>query len=57
MKKYEYKNPSLYIAQVKKKLFVGERKNCNLGDEKGIVPHYPPEKEDTIKDARGISIL
>ena len=51
LKKYGYKITSIYIAQVKGKLGIKERKNYNIGEGKGIVPHCPPEKEEAIKDA------
>ena len=49
--KYGYKIPSLYIAQVKGKLGIKGRKNYNIGEGKGVVPHCPPEKEEAIKNA------
>lgn len=36
---------------MKGKLGVKERKNYNIGEGKGVVPHCPPEKEKAIKDA------
>ena len=49
--KYGYKIPSLYIAQVKSKLGIKERKNYNTGNGKAKVPNCPHEKEEAIKDA------
>ena len=49
--KYGFKIPSIYIAQVKKKLGIKERENYNIGEGKAKVPHCPPEKEEAIKDA------
>jgi len=49
--KYGFEVTSLYIAQVKGKLGIKERKNYNIGEGKGVVPHCPPEKEEAIKDA------
>ena len=51
LKKYGYKIPSLYIAQVKNKLGIKERMNYNIGAGKSKVPNCPPEKEEAIKDA------
>ncbi len=49
--KYELKISSLYIAQVKAKLGIKERKNYNFGADKTAVPNCPPEKEEAIMDA------
>lgn len=49
--KYGYKIPSLYIAQVKEKIVLQKRKNYNIGERKGVVPHCPQEKEEAIMDA------
>ena len=51
LKKYGFKIPSIYIAQVKGKLGIKERKNYNIGEGKGVVPHCPPDKEEAILDA------
>ena len=49
--KYGFKIPSIYIAQVKSKLGIKERKNYNTGNGKAKVPNCPHEKEEAIKDA------
>ena len=49
--KYGFEVTSLYIAQVKEKLGIKERKNYNIGEGKGVVPHCPPDKEEAIMDA------
>ena len=49
--KYGLEVTSLYIAQVKGKLGIKGRKNYNIGEGKGVVPHCPPEKEEAIRDA------
>ena len=49
--KYGLEVTSLYIAQVKGKLGIKGRKNYNIGEGKGVVPHCPPKKEEAIKNA------
>ena len=49
--KYGFEVTNLYIAQVNGKLGIKERKNYNIGEGKGVVPHCPPEKEEAIMDA------
>lgn len=51
IKKYGFKIPSIYIAQVKSKLGIKERENYNIGEGKAKIPNCPPEKEEAIKDA------
>ena len=49
--KYELNVSSLYIAQVKAKLGIKERKNYNVGADKTAVSNCPPEKEEAIMEA------
>ena len=49
--KYGLNVSSLYIAQVKAKLGIKERKNYNVGSDKTVVPNCPPEKAEAIIDA------
>ena len=49
--KYGLNVSSLYIAQVKGKLGIKERKNYNVGADKTVIPNCPPEKAEAIMDA------
>ena len=50
--KYDVKVSSLYIAQVKQKYGIIERKNYNTAKSKNVrQPQCPPEKEKLIEEA------
>ena len=50
--KYKVKVSSLYVAQIKRKYGIIERKNYNLSKkEDAKVPQCPPEKEKMIIEA------
>ena len=49
--KYGFDVSTLYIAQIKDKVSIKERKNYNTGNGKSRVPICPPEKEEAIMDA------
>lgn len=52
LEKYGLKVSQLYIAQVKRKCGIIERKNYNVSKkENAKVPQCPPEKEAAIMDA------
>ncbi|MFC3927188.1 RNA methyltransferase [Streptococcus caprae] len=52
LKKHRLKVSTLYIAQIKRKIGIVERKNYNLSKkEKQKIPVCPPEKEAAIRDA------
>ena len=52
LEKYGLKVSQLYIAQVKRKCGISERKNYNVSKkENAKVPQCPPEKEAAIMDA------
>lgn len=50
-KKYGLNVSNLYIAQIKNKIGIKERKNYNIGEGKSRIPTCPPEKEAAIMDA------
>lgn len=50
-KKFGFNVSNLYIAQIKNKVGIKERKNYNIGDGKSKTPSYPPNKEEAIMDA------
>lgn len=49
--KYDMHVTNLYIAQVKQKYGIIERKNYNVGEGKAKVPKCPAEKRNAIIDA------
>ena len=51
LEKYGMKASSLYIGQVKDRVGIKERINCNVGSGKSKVPTCPIEKEHAIVDA------
>lgn len=54
LEKYGFKVSNLYIAQVKRKNGLIERKNYNVSKKEKkdqVIPHYPPDKEKAIEEA------
>lgn len=54
LEKYGFKVSNLYIAQVKRKNGLIERKNYNVSKKEKkdrVIPHCPPEKEKAIEEA------
>ena len=45
---------SLYIAQIKNKVGIKDRRNYNIGNGKSKVPICPPYKEEAIMDLCGL---
>lgn len=50
-KKHGLNVSTLYIAQIKNKIGIKERKNYNTGEGRSKIPNCPPEKEEAIMDA------